>query len=81
MSGSTSSGPPPCTGLPCSPIRLEFAAVRLTPQEKEITIGKFKYRADISEGAVIETGAKGTKKYKIEHVLGGKNVYLLPHAA
>ena len=38
-------------------------------------IGKEKYRADIVEGVVIETGEKGTTKYKIEHVLGGKNVY------
>lgn len=62
-------------GLAMQPYTLGFAAIRLTPQDKEIAIGKFKYRADISEGAVIETGEKGTKKYKIAHVLGGKNVF------
>jgi len=62
-------------GLAMQPYTLGFAAIRLTSQDKEIPIGKFKYRADISEGVVVEAGEKGTKKYKIEHVLGGKNVF------
>ncbi len=62
-------------GLAMQPYTLGFAAIRLTPQDKEITIEKFGYLADIVEGVVIETGEKGTKKYNIEHVLGGKNVY------
>jgi hypothetical protein len=40
-----------------------------------ISIGKNQYRTDINEGVVIETGPKDKKKYKIGHVLGGKNVY------
>ena len=53
----------------------EFAQRQLTPQEKEIVIKKNRYRADLKSGVVVEKGPKGTKKYKIEHVLGGKNVY------
>jgi tetratricopeptide (TPR) repeat protein len=62
-------------GLAMQPYTLGFAALQLTPHQGEITIGKEKYRADIVEGVVIGTGLKGTTKYKIEHVLGGKNVY------
>jgi len=62
-------------GLAMQPYTLGFAAIQLTPHQGEIVIGKDKYRADIVEGVVIETGRKGMKKYKIEHVLGGKNVY------
>jgi tetratricopeptide (TPR) repeat protein len=62
-------------GLAMQPYTLGFAAIQLTPHQGEIMIGKEKYHADIIEGVVIETGGKGTKKYQIEHVLGGKNVY------
>jgi tetratricopeptide (TPR) repeat protein len=62
-------------GLAMQPYTPGFAAIQLTAQQNEIAIGKENYRADIVEGVVIETGAKGTKKYKIEHVLGGKNVF------
>jgi tetratricopeptide (TPR) repeat protein len=62
-------------GLAMQPYTLGFAAIQLSPHSGEIVIGKEKYRADIVEGVVIETGQKGRKEYKIEHVLGGKNVY------
>jgi tetratricopeptide (TPR) repeat protein len=62
-------------GLAMQPYTLGFAAIQLTEHQGEIAIGKEKYRADIVEGVVIETRGKGTTKYKIEHVLGGKNVY------
>jgi tetratricopeptide (TPR) repeat protein len=62
-------------GLAMQPYTLGFAAIQLTEQQGEIVIGKEKYRADIIEGVVIETREKATTKYKIEHVLGGKNVY------
>jgi len=62
-------------GLAMQPYTLGFAAIQLTEQQGEITIGKEKYRADIVEGVMIETGQKGRKEYKIEHVLGGKNVF------
>ena len=62
-------------GLAMQPYTPEFAKAKLTPQEKEVVIGKLKYRADVSEGVVIEAGPKVTKKYPIEQALGGKNVY------
>jgi hypothetical protein len=76
--GSTSSGPPPDTAWPCSqPYTADFANKNLTSQAKEIQIGKSSYRTDINRetGWILEKGAKGQKKYKIEHALGGKNVY------
>lgn len=64
-------------GLAMQPYTSEFARKELTAQENEIEIGKSTYRADISDsgGFVLERGAGGEKKYRIEHVLGGKNVY------
>ena len=62
-------------GLAMQPYSAVFAKEKLTPHQGDIPIGKYKYRADINEGVVIETGPKGKKKYPIAHVLGGKNVY------
>jgi tetratricopeptide (TPR) repeat protein len=61
-------------GLAMQPYTPEFAKTRLTPQKGALTIDKLTYRADIGKGVVTETGPKGTKSYRIEHVLGGKNV-------
>jgi hypothetical protein len=62
-------------GLAMQPYTSEFAKAQLTPQQKDVVIGKVEYRADLAKGVVTETGPKGTKQYKIEHALGGKNVY------
>ena len=64
-------------GLAMQPYTAEFAKKNLTPQAAEVKIGKFSYRADISgsTGWVRERGPGGEKKYRIEHALGGKNVY------
>ncbi|MGZ6220961.1 MAG: tetratricopeptide repeat protein [Syntrophales bacterium] len=64
-------------GLAMQPYTADFAKKNLTPQAKEVKIGKFSYHADIvgETGWVVEKGPKGQKKYKIEHALGGKNVY------
>ncbi|MGZ6225472.1 MAG: multiheme c-type cytochrome, partial [Syntrophales bacterium] len=62
-------------GLAMQPYNAEFAKGQLTPQASDVVIGKLKYRADLTKGVVGETGPKGTKQYKIEHALGGKNVY------
>ncbi len=64
-------------GLAMQPYTAEFARMNLTPQAKEVKIGKTSYRADIAgeTGWILEKGSKGQKKYKIEHALGGKNVY------
>ena len=64
-------------GLAMQPYTAEFAKKSLTPQAAEVKIGKLSYRADISgsTGWVRERGPGGEKKYRIEQVLGGKNVY------
>ena len=64
-------------GLAMQPYTSDFAKKNLTPQEKEVKIGKSSYRPDIAgdNGWILEKGPKSQKKYKIEHVLGGKNVY------
>ena len=62
-------------GLAMQPFTAEFAKARLTPQTGEVVIARLKYRADLIRGVVTETGLEGTKAYKIDHVLGGKNVY------
>jgi Flp pilus assembly protein TadD len=54
----------------------DFAAKNLTSHDKTIEIGETKYRANVKDGTVEEIRGCGTaKKYKIEQVLGGKNVY------
>ncbi len=66
-------------GLAMQPYTPEFARTKLTAHTKEIAINSFTYRAEISgsTGFVVEKGKSPSesKKYKIEHVLGGKNVY------
>ncbi len=57
------------------PYSASFAMEKLTPHQQDITIGKAKYRAEINEGVVIERNRTETRKFKIAHVLGGKNVY------
>ena len=64
-------------GLAMQPYTADFAVKQLSAQQNDIVIGKYKYRAHIGPkaGYVLETGPKGKKKYKIRHVLGGKNVF------
>jgi len=64
-------------GLAMQPFTAEFARKELTPQGSEIQIGKFSYRADMSgpKGFVRERRLGKENKYRIEHVMGGKNVY------
>ncbi len=64
-------------GLAMQPYTAELAARKLSPQTEDIVIGDSRYRADISgdTGWVIERGPEGEKKYRIDHVMGGKNVY------
>ncbi len=62
-------------GLAMQPYSASFAMEKLTPHQGDIAIGEAKYRADIDEGVVIETDRMETKKLKIKHVLGGKNVF------
>jgi tetratricopeptide (TPR) repeat protein len=64
-------------GLAMQPYTAEFARMQLTAQQKDVTIGKYRYRAEVGKGQgwVTEVGPDGNKKYPIKHVLGGKNVY------
>jgi hypothetical protein len=65
-------------GLAMQPYTPEFARAHLTPQKKDLVIGKERYRAYIGHkaGWVLETDPKGKeKKYLILHALGGKDVY------
>ncbi|MBP6941745.1 MAG: tetratricopeptide repeat protein [Syntrophorhabdaceae bacterium] len=64
-------------GLAMQPYTAPFARAKLTAQTDDVIIGRYRYRADISEDAgwVTESGPEGKKRYGIEHVLGGKNVY------
>ncbi len=64
-------------GLAMQPYTSDFAKKNLTPQAEEVKIGKSSYRADIAgeTGWILEKAPKGQKKYRIEHALGGKNVY------
>ena len=62
-------------GLAMQPYSKIFAQKKITPPHKNISIGRQTYRADITTGTILETGPEGTKKYPIQQVLGGKNVY------
>jgi len=62
-------------GLAMQPYSASFAMENLTPHQRDIPIGKAKYRAVIHEGVVLKTDRMERKKFKIEQVLGGKNVY------
>lgn len=64
-------------GLAMQPYSEALAKEKLTPQKEDLAIGAFRYRAEIGEGQgwLLETGPDGTKKYPMEHVLGGKNVF------
>ncbi len=53
----------------------DLASSKLTPQPEDITIGRYRYRVDVTSGIIRENGPDGDKTYPIAHVLGGKNVY------
>ncbi len=64
-------------GLAMQPYTAELARRNLSPQTDDIAIGDSHYRADVAgdTGWVIERGPAGQKKYLIDYVMGGKNVY------
>ena len=62
-------------GLAMQPYSSGFAAGRITSQQKPITVGEYRYRADFALNAVVEDGPDGQKRYPIEHVMGGRDVY------
>ncbi len=54
---------------------IDLANAELTPQSEAITVGRCRYRMDLSSGIMQENGPDGEKNYPIAHVLGGKNVF------
>ena len=64
-------------GTAMQPYTPDFAGAHLTKQKHEIKVGAQRYLAQIGtdQGWVVERSADGEKKLRIEHVLGGKNVY------
>jgi tetratricopeptide (TPR) repeat protein len=57
------------------PYTPELARTRLTPQKDAITAGKYRFLADVQNGAVTERSPQGEKQYPIVQVMGGKNVF------
>ncbi len=64
-------------GLAMQPYSETFAKNELSPQVEEIAIGDMRYLADLrgETGWILERGGNTEKKYRIDHVMGGKNVY------
>ncbi len=64
-------------GLAMQPFTAQLAQNKLSPQTKDVIIGDYRYRVEIvgKNGWVIERGPQGEKKYPIDQVMGGKNVY------
>lgn len=63
-------------GLAMQPYTEVLAKEKLSSQNGDVVIGTKRYRADITGGFVLETGADGkNKQHKIDYALGGKNVY------
>lgn len=64
-------------GLAMQVFTPEFAEARLLPHTADLPIGQAHFRVDVQAGQVRETGARGNHTYRIQQVLGGKNVYYL----
>ena len=64
-------------GTAMQPFSAELARTKLTAQESDIEIKDYRYCAEIKTGigVVRENGPEGDQEYRIDHVLGGKNVY------
>ena len=64
-------------GLAMQPFTAELAAEQLKPLPDPITVRDHQYRVEFGNGKgwVVESGPAGEKKYAMEHVLGGKNVF------
>ncbi len=64
-------------GLAMQPYTAELAQKDLSSQAKPISIGKASYQAEIEgkAGYVREKGPDGERKYEIQQVMGGKNVF------
>jgi tetratricopeptide (TPR) repeat protein len=59
-------------GLAMQPYSL--ARTNLSEQKADISVGAYRYRADVSQGVVVSRGPDGERRYRIEQAMGGKNV-------
>ncbi|UCC75063.1 MAG: tetratricopeptide repeat protein [Gemmatimonadota bacterium] len=64
-------------GLAMQPFTAEFARSEVDPPVGEIAIGDYRYRVELGgeAGSLREDGPEGRREYRIEHAMGGKNVY------
>ena len=64
-------------GLAMQPYTGEFARQNLTPPQTPVQIGENTYvpYIGINEGWILEQKPDGQTQHRIEHVMGGKNVY------
>ncbi|UCC83537.1 MAG: tetratricopeptide repeat protein [Gemmatimonadota bacterium] len=64
-------------GLAMQPFTPEFAQNEIGPLTDEIAIGDAYFGVEFRDGIgwVRERGTDGVKEYRIEHAMGGKNVY------
>jgi len=64
-------------GLAMQPFTADLAAGQLKPLPEPMPVRDRCYRVDLDggKGWVVESGLEGEKKYAMEHVLGGKNVF------
>ncbi len=62
-------------GLAMQPYTAELAKTKLTPQKSDVVAGRFRFRADLQKGVVIERTATNETRYPITQTMGGKNVY------
>ena len=57
------------------PYTAELAETKLTAQPVDIIAGRYRFRADLSTGVVVEHGGDAEQRYPIVQAMGGKNVF------
>ncbi len=64
-------------GLAMQPFTPKLAQEKLAVPSGDLRAGDMRYRADIGgeAGWIVESGPKGDRKYRIDHAMGGKNVF------
>jgi len=62
-------------GLAMQPYTPELARNQLTEQTTEIAAGKYRFRADLKKGEVIERSPEGEHRYRMVQAMGGKNIF------
>jgi tetratricopeptide (TPR) repeat protein len=62
-------------GLAMQPYTDELARTRLTPHPAPLAIENRTFQAHPERQVVIERGPDGEKSYRIEHTMGGKNIF------